>query len=364
MTNGSHSGSQLPALRGRAGGASVLSIGFEQFKALAAEVARSGMIPGVKDASQAMTLMLICDAQGRHIGEAITRFHVIKNNVSVKSKNQLADFQARGGRVRWITTNNELCHAEFTHPTYHPEPLPITVTLEDLIDNGTATAWNEEKKEYVVRDIYRRNAAAMLRARAVTAAITAIDPGALDGLPATEDGPESPEEVDTVAVATLRDTGPVEDPPADHHQADHHQADASAAPPPAAGGGPLPSEVNSPDRRLYRVIVQDAIALVNKAIKDRLESTPRSEALAQYLLQPSVVHGWLYGEAVKAQLLAAEPGDDPSWPRDGARPAKIGELLRILDGLYSTDREWVRARLSEYFVKHSERVATAAAAVG
>jgi hypothetical protein len=348
-------------------GGSILALGFEQFKQFAGEIARSGMIPGVKDASQAMTLMLVCDAQGRHIGEAITRFHVIKNNVTVKSRNQLADFQRRGGRVRWIETTAQACRAVFSHPVFHPEPLEIAITLEELMENGTAMSWDEDHRRLVVKDIYKRNGAAMLRARVTTAGVTAVDPGALEGA-------RTYEEVLDVGAAQPEDLEPTAADPRDD------QAEASAEPRAALGGRTAPAPVSDPaaaeelaaedligagdsdsaDVRLYRQVVEDAIAQVNRAIKRRLEAGPGSEGLRQYLLQPVAVHSWLYDQATGAGLLDREPTIDPKTAH--ALPVPLAALVRALDGLYRRERSWVRRQLAEFFSRHSERIAAAGGA--
>lgn len=154
---------------------------FEQKMELAKTLHSTGFIKGVRSQSDALALMMVCEAQGRHIGEAITRFHIIEGSPTVKAEVMLSDFQARGGRVEWLETNNEICHADFWSDRLHPKRFPIRFKVQDFIDNGDAMAWDKDKREYVIKKNWRNRPGQMMRARACTTGIRAVDPGAIHG---------------------------------------------------------------------------------------------------------------------------------------------------------------------------------------
>ena len=80
--------------------------------------------------------------------------------------------------------------AEYSHPVHHPEAFPVTKTLKQYVDNGTAISFKG-----CLKDNWKKNPDAMLRARNSTAGIRAVLPGVIMGIYAEE-------EIERVEVTT------------------------------------------------------------------------------------------------------------------------------------------------------------------
>jgi len=104
------------------------SFTFQDLQRMAASVAKSGLF-GVKDADQALALMLIAQAQGQHPALVARDFDIIQGRPAKKSEAILRDFQASGGRIEWIQRDDTAAIALFSHPLA-PKPLKISWDLE------------------------------------------------------------------------------------------------------------------------------------------------------------------------------------------------------------------------------------------
>jgi hypothetical protein len=72
---------------------------------MAGALAKSGLF-GVKTSDQALALMLVAQAEGRHPGSVASDYHIIQGRASLKSDSMLARFQQAGGRVEWHDPTN------------------------------------------------------------------------------------------------------------------------------------------------------------------------------------------------------------------------------------------------------------------
>lgn len=91
------------------------SFSFQDMQRMAASIAKSGLF-GVKDADQALALMLIAQAQGQHPALVARDFDIIQGRPAKKSEAILRDFQASGGKVEWHKLDDTCADATFTHP--------------------------------------------------------------------------------------------------------------------------------------------------------------------------------------------------------------------------------------------------------
>lgn len=166
---------------------------------MADTAAKSGLAN--MNAPQLMTLMLLCESEGLHPMQAIRRFHIIEGRPSMRADAMQAEFQRHGGRIRWIKTTAQECEAEFSHPRFHPDPVLVRVTLQELTDNGVALGkWENGKRK--IKDTYRKFPRSMLRARVISEGVRAVDPSVVVGI-------YTPEEVDDFQSA---ETVPVDAP--------------------------------------------------------------------------------------------------------------------------------------------------------
>lgn len=142
---------------------------------------QSGMF-GVSTPAQGAVMAMTCMMEGLTPVEFGKTYDIIKNKLSMKSSAMQAKFQERGGRIKWIRSDAEVCEASFVHKDYAPDGVTIKVSLSELVERGVATTFDDKKKEDVLKDNYRRHPAQMLRARAVSEGIRMVDPSIVSGI--------------------------------------------------------------------------------------------------------------------------------------------------------------------------------------
>lgn len=130
---------------------------------------------------QAFMLMMIAEATGDHPVMALLRWDVVMGRPAMKSSYVLAQFQAKGGSVEWTKTTDTEVEAIFTCKR-HPKPFKIAITLQELMDRKVAVKYNKERKAWETKHMYKNHPRSMLRWRAVSEAVRAIDPGILMGM--------------------------------------------------------------------------------------------------------------------------------------------------------------------------------------
>ena len=168
---------------------SVASFTFEQIQRMAGPFAKSGLF-GVRDESQAFSLMLYAQAMGRHPALIMRDYDIIHNRLSKKSEATLRDFQASGGRVKWTQLDDTGATGVFTHPL---APEAVTVT------------WNFERAKQAGLtgkdgSMYLKFPAAMYRSRCITEGVRATAPDCTEQLPSTEEARAFEQEVEPVKI--------------------------------------------------------------------------------------------------------------------------------------------------------------------
>ncbi len=133
-----------------------------------AEVIADSKCFGIQNAKQALALGILCQAEGRHIGEVGRDYHIISGKPTLKSEAMLARFQAAGGKVEWHEYTVESVSGTFTHP--QAGSLKVTWTIQDakragLLSNPT---WQKYPRQ-------------MLRNRVTAEGIRSTYPGVLSG---------------------------------------------------------------------------------------------------------------------------------------------------------------------------------------
>jgi hypothetical protein len=138
-----------------------------EVKQMALAVANSGFF-GYDTPEQALTLMLVAQAEGRHPASAAKEYHLIKGRPALKSDAMLARFQQAGGSVNWEERSAEKVCAKFSHP--QGGELRICWTLEDAKRAGLANGDNWKK--------YPRQ---MLSARVISEGVRMVYPSVISG---------------------------------------------------------------------------------------------------------------------------------------------------------------------------------------
>jgi len=153
------------------------SLTFAEVERLGENIARSGLF-GIKTKEQAVALMMIAHAEGRHPALAARDYDIIQGRPAKKSEAMLRDFLEAGGKVQWHALTDDIADATFSHP-----------------QGGTARiSWNMERAVRAGlgrKDNYRAYPRQMLRSRTVSEGVRTVWPGATSGL-------YVPEEVATI----------------------------------------------------------------------------------------------------------------------------------------------------------------------
>jgi hypothetical protein len=151
-------------------------VSYSDLQDMAMNVVRSKMFPGITTPEAAITLMLLCQAEGLHPMQAMMRYHVIQGRPAMKADAMLAEFMRRGGTVNWLQWDNQACEAEFkSHGC--PEGVKVRWTMEDARRAGVVNnpTWTKYPRQ-------------MLKARVASDGVRMADP-------AVNQGRYTPEEV-------------------------------------------------------------------------------------------------------------------------------------------------------------------------
>lgn len=152
----------------------IVTVPLSDIKEMAKAAAASGLFPSARTPEAAMTLMLLCQAEGLHPIQALRRYHIIEGQPSMRTDAMLAAFQERGGRVKWIRTDAEACEAMFSHPSIGD--VTVKWTLDDAKRAGLAG-----KKNWAA---YPRQ---MLRARVIAEGVRMCLPEVVVGIYSEEE---------------------------------------------------------------------------------------------------------------------------------------------------------------------------------
>lgn len=178
--------SQVPAV-------AAPSFSFADMQRMAVAIAKSGLF-GVKEADQALSLMMIAQAEGKHPALIARDYDIIKGRPAKKSEAILRDFQASGGRVEWHQMDDKVASATFSHPL-----APKAVKIDWDLARAKQAGLMEQNG-----GMYHKYPRQMLRARVISEGCRAIAPSATSGFYTPEevrDMGEPPAQATSVTVA-------------------------------------------------------------------------------------------------------------------------------------------------------------------
>lgn len=158
-----------------------------------AEVIVKSELFGCKDTSQAITLMLLAQAEGVHPAIAMRDYHIVEGKPALKADAMLARFQAGGGKIEWEDYTDTKVSARFSHPN-SPKPVLIEWSIElankVTVYNKKRGGWEPITSKYNWKAYPRQ----MLKARVISEGIRATFPGVAVGIYTPEEvqdfGPE------------------------------------------------------------------------------------------------------------------------------------------------------------------------------
>jgi hypothetical protein len=148
-------------------------ITFNEMESMASYIVRSKLF-GAKDESQAMSLMLLAQAEGLHPMTAVQDFDIVQGRPARKTHSILARFQAAGGSVAWEEISSTRACGTFSHK--QGGALRVEWTFEQA-----------KKAGLTGKDNWRNYPQAMLRARCIAEGVRAVFPGAIGGMLTVEE---------------------------------------------------------------------------------------------------------------------------------------------------------------------------------
>lgn len=149
-----------------------------------------GKLFGFKSVQEAVSIMLIAQAEGRSPALAIRDYHIIQGKPALKADAMLARFQQEGGVVNWIEYTDQKVTGEFSHPKSSPKPVAITWTIEMAKRIGIAN-----------KDTWRNYPRAMMRARCISEGVRTVYPGIAVGMYTIEEVQDFAREKDVTPMA-------------------------------------------------------------------------------------------------------------------------------------------------------------------
>jgi hypothetical protein len=144
-------------------------IPYKEMKDMAMDIVKSGFFASARSEAQAITLMMIAQADNIHPMQALMQYDVIGGKPAPKATTILARFQDAGGTIEWLETNDKKAVAKFTHQKGG------TITIEWTIERA-------KQAGLLKNDTWIKYPAQMLRARCIPEGIRAIYPAVLSGM--------------------------------------------------------------------------------------------------------------------------------------------------------------------------------------
>jgi|SRR5215831_204187 len=145
-----------------------IPLSYSEIAQLGEAIAKSGLF-GIKTKDQAIALMMIAHAEGRHPALAARDYDVIQGKPAKKAEAMMRDFIQAGGKVEWHTLSDAKVDATFTHPQ--------TGSVRIDWDMARAAAAG-----FAGKDNWKKFPRAMLRSRVVSEGVRTVWPLATSGL--------------------------------------------------------------------------------------------------------------------------------------------------------------------------------------
>ena len=169
-----------------------IQIALSDMERMAEAIAKSGLF-GLRTPDQALALMLISQAEGRHPALAARDYNIIQGKVSKTSEAVLRDFLEIGGSIKWFESSDTVADAEFNHPQGGSLRIVWDMKRAELAGLAGKQNWRQYPRQ-------------MLRARCISEGVRAVAPMATSGM-------YVPEEVAYFGKEETRSVPPPAQPP-------------------------------------------------------------------------------------------------------------------------------------------------------
>lgn len=135
---------------------------------MAVAIAKSNLF-GIKTPDQAMALMLIAQAEGRHPIEAARDYNIIQGRPAKTAEAMLRDFLSQGGKVEWHMLNDTKADATFSHPAGGSLRIDWDMARAKAAGIGGKDNWSKYPRQ-------------MLRSRVISEGVRSVCPAATSGM--------------------------------------------------------------------------------------------------------------------------------------------------------------------------------------
>lgn len=192
------------------------NVSFAEMQRLAASIVKSNMF-GIKDVDQAVALMSIAVAEGRHPATIARDFDIIQGRQVKKAEAMQRDSLAAGMRIEWHENSDDACEATFSHP--HGGTVRIRWDIARAQRAGLTN-----------KDNWKKYPRSMLRARVISEGCRTVCPMATSGMYTPEEAGDMepvnvtpPQKIDAAVAAVAATHALSEDERAEHLR-DMHEA--------------------------------------------------------------------------------------------------------------------------------------------
>lgn len=151
----------------------IQTVSVTDIEKMATAVAKSGLF-GVRTPDQAMSLMLIAQAEGLHPAIAARDYHIIQGRPSLKSDALLARFQANGGKIEWVEYTDQAVAAKVSHKLGGTVEIRWSYQMAERAGLTKNPTWRQYPRQ-------------MLRARVISEGVRAVFPGVAVGVYTSEE---------------------------------------------------------------------------------------------------------------------------------------------------------------------------------
>lgn len=166
----------------------VALIPFSDLEKMAETIAKSQLF-GVKKKEEALSLMLIAQAEGLHPATIAQEYDIISGRPARKTHSVLARFQQAGGTVKWEKLTDTEVIGVFTHPQGGSVSIDWTMERAKKIKswNNKLNAGNGGWETLADKLQWQNYPRSMLRARCIAEGIRAVYPLAIGGMLVVEE---------------------------------------------------------------------------------------------------------------------------------------------------------------------------------
>lgn len=165
-----------------------------ELEIMANHFVKSGLF-GIRKIEEAVSLMIIAQAEGRHPGTVASEYHIIQGRPALKADAILARFQSAGGKVEWSEYTDECVCGTFSHPAGGSLKVDWDMTRAKAAGLGGKDNWKKYPRQ-------------MLRARVISDGVRGVYPAVLQGFYTPEEVQDFAPSAPVAVPAT-----PIEDKP-------------------------------------------------------------------------------------------------------------------------------------------------------